>query len=964
MLESLEAGQANERITALRCLRDEVMHGGEGPMVKNTARVLLEIMKELVRTRDNKRRQLELAHDFRSATSGKPRTIRSFLRRYHLLEMPEEWNQISFDDHVHDSSTKGRKSPSHLIMDAWIKGIRQLTVVYYNHLSDKAAEELLEAAEIMEIEVRIGIEFSTRFYDRYVQLFYIPGGISDVKDFFSFFQDPRIESFMEEGRKVSYYQQQYVLVILRQFNERHRHDLEQHYGLRIEPLDQSAFLSFVGSGQPSILHLAKFIHNHLLPAMRERVAELRADFESADREQRKKIAALVDEMNRLDSEALVDLYLRPAKNPGVPDPHIPGQDLSELPDLLRLSPSEFVERLARLHSGYRIGLNLSNLNAEDVLELLYDCKGAISHLEIFNLKDYSSGKASSQQEINELQRAINEGNIITLKKFIRAIIKRMEESKLASLERISKFNTILQNISSFQDFYKRGPLKSRIGSDSTGHSRHLYGMGLAILDTLPSRTQKEVRCNRDSPRWMIPVHVDAFLRTTCVPRYDLSWWWRFRGIFSRIPGLRRVGQRLQRDWNVQNRSTHIVSQGNIVTLGGRNEGGGNGLELAPQPNPSRTSQPWRYLNSTLKDSLKVLLGFIPAFATFALTTNWWVLAYFGGVIWLAITGFRNILQSVLGAGGIRRSPLLRWDSYVNWDRISDSLFYTGVSVPLLEYLMKTVILDRLFQINTSTAPVLLYTVMTAANGIYIYCHNTWRGLPKEAAIGNLFFRSILSIPLAVLLNSLAGNVLAGFGTVDPAAVLQKWAAIISKTASDCVAGVIEGLADRRKYIGIRTRDYETKLRQLFDTYAQLELVFPDTDVLKMLESPKTFIRKINEKAQDLEKIIIINALDLLYFWMYQPKAQSVFCQLIQKMSNDERQILLRSQSVLLRQREVSQLLVNGIVGKKFSQALAFYLARSEEYLGEIEKVTNKLSCRDNILLWPSRLKKSSEKEHG
>jgi len=116
------------------------MHSGEGAMQKNTARVHLEIMKELVRTRDDKVRQLQLAHDFRLAASGKPRIIRSFLRRYHLLEMPEEWNQVSFDSHVHDSHTKGRKSPSHLILDAWIKGIRHLTVVYYNYVPISAAE--------------------------------------------------------------------------------------------------------------------------------------------------------------------------------------------------------------------------------------------------------------------------------------------------------------------------------------------------------------------------------------------------------------------------------------------------------------------------------------------------------------------------------------------------------------------------------------------------------------------------------------------------------------------------------------------------------------------------------------------------------------------------------------------------------------------------------------------------------
>ena len=202
------------------------------------------------------------------------------------------------------------------------------------------------------------------------------------------------------------------------------------------------------------------------------------------------------------------------------------------------------------------------------------------------------------------------------------------------------------------------------------------------------------------------------------------------------------------------------------------------------------------MNGTLKNALKVLIGFIPAFATFFLTKDWWLLAYFGAFIWFGITGLRNILQSVLGAGGIRRSPLLKWDSYVSWDRLADSLLYTGFSVPLLEYLVKTVILDRSFDINTATNPVLLYTFMAAANGLYISSHNIWRGLPRGAIIGNLF-RSLLSIPLAIGLSATIGSVLGRDSTWSTwSAVLQRWAAIISKAASDFVAGFIEGLADR------------------------------------------------------------------------------------------------------------------------------------------------------------------------
>lgn len=57
---------------------------------------------------------------------------------------------------MHDAHTKGRKSPTHLILDAWSKGIRRLTVVYYHHVPTVAVAELLEAAATMGVTVRLG----------------------------------------------------------------------------------------------------------------------------------------------------------------------------------------------------------------------------------------------------------------------------------------------------------------------------------------------------------------------------------------------------------------------------------------------------------------------------------------------------------------------------------------------------------------------------------------------------------------------------------------------------------------------------------------------------------------------------------------------------------------------------------------------------------------------------------------
>jgi hypothetical protein len=936
LLHSLEIGKADDRLSALRTLHDEVMNITHSSLRHNTARVLLQIMKELVRMQGDQARQLELAHDFRMAASGKPRTIRRELLRYHLLEMPEEWNQIAFDDHVHDANTKGRKTPTHLIMDAWIKGIRRLTVIYYNYVPPEAAGELLEAGEIMGITIRIGVSVGAQFRGRNVRFIWVPRGFADSRDFLSFLSDPHVRSFLDEGRRVSEYQQHHVLALLGEFNARHRCTINTAFGVDLEPLDPANFLAFVAGGQASILHLGEFIHSRLLPLLEIRMNGLRGRYEKAAPEERLRMEGLVKRIRELDSEAIVDHYLRPERNPSLPNPNV-SRDGEDMPQLLRLTPRELMERLDQLHAGYRTCLNLSGLSVEDVLEMLYDCKGMITHLEIFNLKDHVDGKAAHYPEINELQIALNEGNVITLKRLIRGMLQRLGHSASPERgDRVEKMTEILRNIPVLQSHYRIVPLKAYIGSDSTGRSLHHYGMGLIIRETLTRRAQKAIRHTLFPTVFTLPVRMTAYLRTTYVPD-PAAGGNRLGHLFRLLPGLWRLGEERHQDWEIQDNATRMATPGNIVSLGGLHEEGGNDLSLEEKKPREEAGGSWRYLNSGVKNAVKVLVGFIPAFLTFALTKDWWLLAYCGAFIWFGITGLRNILQSVLGGGGIRRSPLLRWNDYVSWGRLADSLLFTGFSVPLLDYIVKTVLLDRMFGVTTATNPSLLYTVMALTNGLYLSSHNAFRGLPKGAIFGN-FFRSVLSIPLAIVFNATIYGILFEAGIPGINDILQKWAAVISKSASDCVAGVIEGLADRYENIHARVRDYSAKLCQLFDTYARLELLFPETDVLEMLESPKKFMQTINAEAQDLERIIIINALDLLYFWMYQPRSRSVLKTRIQNMSEEERQIFVRSQCILQREREISQLFLDGIIGRNFSKGLAFYLDRYREYLEALRQI--------------------------
>ncbi len=940
LLQSLTAGgRVEDRLSALLALRQEVLDTAAGSLPRNTARVLLQIMKELVRAGDDQRLKLELAHDFRAVTSGKPSVIRAQLKKYHLLEMPEAWNQIAFDDHVHDANTKGRKTPTHLIMDAWIKGIRRLRVIYYYHIASRSATELIQAAAIMGITLRIGIEIPARFRGKYVQLIWVPRGFADEQAFLCFLAEPQAAALMAQGREVAALKERSVLSFLHAFNTRHRAALRDDYGIDLPELSPAEFLAFVAPGQASMLHLAKFIHRRIAAQLPEVVQRLRQACQMAqDDAQRESVCRHFDKVNALDAEKLMALYLHPSRNPDIPDPDEVPARTDAVPELLRLAPSELVDRLRKLYSGYRFTLNLSNLRVEDVIEILYDCEGRITRLETFNLKDYTDGIVDHIPEIIELQQVINQGNIIGLKRIIQRCIGRLSAEAQPDRERIDRLETILHDIITFKAYYAASGLAARIGSDSTGGSPRYHGMGLVVIDTLPKWVRRQIVKTPEKRLWL-PIMMEVAAQTTYRKRHTAAP--VLNSLLAKLrelPGFGNIGLKRNKSWLVEEHAMRMVAQGNIVTLGGIHDAPGNHLRLEPEESRGhRPRQRWRYMNSLLKNFFKVVLGFLPALATFVLTKDWWLLAYGGAFIWFGITGLRNIVQSVLGGGGWRRSPLLRWNDLISWGRVTDSLLYTGFSVPLLDYVTKTVILDRLFHITTETHPFLLYSCMALANGVYLVSHNLFRGFPKGTAFAN-FFRSILSIPIAIALNGFIGwaIVLAGYGPAAP--ILQKWAAIISKTASDVVAGIIEGTTDRIQNIERRRKAVRYKFSQILDTYAQMEMLLPEIQVAELLKPADQMPSKTPADAADLAKGLYVHALDLLYFWMYQPRARIAMRNVLREFLPDERKLLMLTQQVLQHQRPVSTLFIEGMLGTQFSRPLAFYLSQSGNYLTALQKM--------------------------
>ncbi|MBN2643546.1 MAG: hypothetical protein JXR78_17980 [Victivallales bacterium] len=914
MLKLLDAREgldgAELRVNALRTLRDELMNGTDSSLRINTARVLLQTVKELTRSGNSYTARLRLAHNLRMALTGQPRFIRRQLRAYHLLEMPEDWTQLAFDDHVHDANTKGRKTPTHLIMDAWIKGIRRLQVIYYNHVPPVAADELLRAAELMKISVRIGVELPSLFNGKFVEMIWTPRGFTGSTSFMAFLDKAEMKKFTEKCLDSSAYVKSVVLAQLKEFNANTRVELNEVCGVTCPPLTEKDFLDSVGMGQPSMLHLSQFISNAYFKLIAE--------------------DPLLKDNQRLyfkvHHERIMNHWLNDAAT------EVPPHNLNSLPEMMRLSPAELCSRLGSLPAGCRLTLNLSNITLDEAVEIIYDCRGAITHLELFNLKDYIMNKKSDAVAVNEFRLMLNAGNIIRLKQIVLGVLAVLEAEPHKNKKRVAKMREILRELPQLIEVYSSTQLSARFGSDSTGRYERLYGMGMVVIDSLPVLEQARIKNGGDRVRKLLPVNACINLCRRYTPVSGKSRWKRFiaelwRGLGSPFG----FGYSVRQEWELPENAIAIGDfNGNVCPLGGYGSEHKNETALAR----FGLVEHWNCLNSRLKMFIKVMIGFIPAFISFMLTKDWWFLCWGGAFIWLGITGVRNIIQAVLGGGGFRRRGLLRWNDFVSWQRIADSLMYTGISVPLLDYVIKTLFMEQLCGLTAETNPLLVFTAINIANGFYISAHNLFRGLPRTAVYGN-FFRAGLAIPLSMAFSILLELALSALGVSGIAGILQQWAAIISKIASDCVAGLIEGYADRVKNIEQRIRDYRNKILQLFSSYSSLDVMFPEDDTLKLLQSPKQLFKNISTEGRHLEHQLIVNSLDMLYFGMYQPQARNTFKRMMNDMSPDERRIIACSQKVLERRKEISQMFIDGLVGKDFARALSFYLNYHQRYLRDM-----------------------------
>ena len=969
LLDTLSQGRADDRIEALAALRDEVLVIARTSLRINTGRVLVQLMKELVRAHGDFETQLRLAHDFRQAASGRHAVVRRLLHRYFMLEMPEDWNQAVFDNHVHDANTKGRKNATHLIMDAWLKGIRSLTVIYYNYVAPEAASELIRAARIMGITVRIGLLFHAPHMGRLVDLIWIPRGFTNDEDFIAFLSSPAMSTLMNEGRAATRWLEKRLLRLLDDWNKNERARLAPLLHTMPEPLDPHEFMIFVGHGQASLLHLAEFIHKKLFALLEKRALDVREALDSPDtpNEQRLELLHTLEELDRFTTEVVLTRLNDPELFPRTATLQNACES-ADCPDLLNQTPLHLLTRLCDLKSGCRITLNLARLTAEDVLNLLWDCQGRITHLELFNLKDWQNGDMEHLQSINELQRAINEGSVPRLKQIIIGMLREAgaapgisEEDSFSTPRgsatlhsadapkspRVRKLRIILQNIPVLCGYYQTAKLRATMGTDSTSRPGHRYGMGLAYPETLPLRARRELNDPRRSAHLLLPLRTELLEQVTYssdAPGEEPS---RLVSFMRRLPGLRHFGKNRLTEWTPVSENTVVcndgncsiatadtsATQGNIITLGGTDSGLSNGF-MPAHHNRESLLEKSRYLNTGLANVLRVIVGFIPAWLSFLFTQTGW-LAWLGAPLWFLISGLRNILQAVLGSGGLHRSSVLHWKSYVSWSSLYVSLMYNGLSVVILEPVLRCRILEQGMGINAVNAPVATYAALMGCCGVFKVATHLMRGFSMKNILTDIGC-TLLSLPLALIIHGVLLFLITSSG--DSPEALAAAAVFVVKLASDTVIGVVDGIVDRESNIRRRMADYRSRLHESLALYGKLEELFPEKNVMSLLARPDALPRTLNAIDPRLWLDMVINALDLMYFWFYQPRANYALDLFLRRFSRSERQVLLRMQQILMLEREVSQLLVDGLVGRNFAAPLSFYLARNEEYLRQMKAV--------------------------
>jgi hypothetical protein len=786
------------RLQALQLVTWSAWNAKTLSMPVNTARVQIQLMKECIQARGRRRRQLELMSDFSVASYGAEPVIRRLLKEHGLIEVPEDGRNLSelnlaFDDHVHDSLSQGRKTPCQLLLDAFIKGMGRVCLAYYDLSDPRVFQEALEAGRLLGIEVETGIEFSVGPKGNRVHYMLVLPTLGSASESLAFLQrhQQHLAPFAE-GLRVNADRRRGVLsAILEAFNRDHLPGLNARFRevsyLQLEPLSWDDVARAIHGGQASQIHLAQVLADKLTPLLHKRVLYLRNQYEHAQHGLRAaRVSSWEVEKLRSDLEHALEEYRTCL-------PHQLFQRFVAASSLDYDSAFGGLEDLAGVLAGFAGTLVL-------IHPLSQGCRKAVRALlahhqliggaEVFNMSDSQARDPSDLVRFGQLVDLLNGGDAV-------------RAAALLESWGLSEEATSPELLAACRHYAAR-PLLPRCGSDYVGRNPWLPGMGFAFASRLSPRSRKLLLANQCKT---IPHSLGEALT-------------RWNPLHWPVPGEGALPA--PQDHTVfaisppQAAEVNLVGDETLEKLGSLRDG-------------------WRYLNPALKAFFKILIAFAPAL---------YLVGFWYAALWLGITGFRNMMADLISAGGFHvRSWRLR---VVDGENLSNSMFWTGFSVPILWAAKQG--FDLGWAALFAATGGFLFTLtkfwcIAFANGLYISTHNRLRGFQPRVIRVN-FFRTVLSWPLAT----------AGSYALDLLAIPT---IVQSKLWSDLVAGFIEGGNKFFMRLRLRQRDLLVSIRRLLEPDAHTRPL----DLLDLLyiwgvrDMGRSALRKILKgKTQGLEHL--------------------------------------------------------------------------------------------------------------
>lgn len=747
IIHALDSDKYEERLKALESLVRSSLHAKTVSMPLNTARVQVALMKEAVKNAENRRRQLELMMDFTRASYGQETVIRALLREQGLIEVPETGKPLSemnlgWDDHVHDNLSEGRKTPTQVMLDAFIKGISGVTLAYYDLADEGIIREAIRSGEILGIRVRIGIEFSVGAKGARRHYMYIPAACRMAEDYIGFFarNRERLSYFLQGLHRNAENRHKTIASIFSKFNETYLVKLNEGFTdidyLTLKPLQWEDLQGIVLHGQASRMHLGELLFHKFKQILHKRVLYYRTLYEVAlQKKAREEISRWEFDMvssryesvrkqyETLTSECLRSQYF---SDKSIVDYDSAFREEQEIFPALRDCGGELIY----IHPLER---GLSTAAA-----VLIHNAAFITHIETFNMRDSVRRNPTDLRLLSSFVSLLNGGNCGEVKHFV-------EEWSVPGLSDGEIRDACTR--------YAKDRLLPRCGSDSTGRDPLIPGMGFVAVETLPRRMSASFMGRHT----VLPQPVANLILSRGEP----------------VPeGSKKYGP--------------------IVSMG---KGGGELRNMVGDEEEVVYLSPlriWKYLNPGLRNFLKVLLGFVPAFVGGSWTAGWnylWGLTY--AAIWFGITFTRNVIVDIVSVSGLDPKDWAWKD--VDMDNATSSLFWTGFSVPILTAVKlgfdKTV---GPLAFPTILFETLKYFFIAFFNGSYIMFHNTMRGFNPTVRSRN-FFRTLLSWPFATVFSPIGD-------------FLKIPTIVQSKFWSDFVAGLIEGSGKLSSRMKLRERD--------------------------------------------------------------------------------------------------------------------------------------------------------------